>query len=209
MKYVVLMTLFFFLMPLFATESQKMTPAQAESALLISLYRDGMRLYADAAKVCQNLPQRNQTLLDAITKLKESAVKKKKREYAKALVNATYLLDVLQKEITKVCGRVRLVDRQTLKIIIANDAPALIEARKVSKNQDEFVSAISDTEYSKFLFDMIAVTSFNRMSNEWGATMARKHSTPQEIIKNIHVANKALHDTLQKFVKMLLYYEKQ
>ena len=188
---------------------QQPQPANKNVILLQELYENGTKLFVDAKKQCETLPTRSQALLDAMVKLKKGSIEKKKKSYVQPLTNAAYLLGMLQQEIQKVCRRVNLVDNQTLKIIITNDAPMLIAARDRSKNREEFVNAMHNTEYSKFLFDMITVQSFAKMHKEWGGIMARKHDKPGQIIENITVANKALHDPLQKTINMLRYYEKQ
>jgi len=203
-KKIILIVTVLLMFPLFGQQQRE----NANTVLLRELYQNGEKLYANALQQCQTLPERGHALLDAIVQLKKGAVEKKKTAYIQPLTNAAYLLGMFQQEIDKVCKRVKLVDTQTLKIILTNDAPMLIEARRISKTRDEFVDAIHKTEYSKFLFDMITVQSFVDMHKKWGAVMSKKHSNPAQIVKNISAANKELHDPLEQILKMLRYYEK-
>lgn len=205
MKQIVGLLLVLLIFPLMGQQQ----PANKNVVLLQELYENGTKLFVDAKKQCQTLPTRSQALLDAMVKLKKGSIEKKKKSYVQPLTNAAYLLGMLQQEIQKLCRSVSLVDDQTLKIIVTNDAPMLIAGRDKSTTREEFVNAIHTTEYSKFLFDMVTVQSFAKMHKEWGDIMARKHDKPGQIIENIAVANKALHDPLQQTINMLRYYDKQ
>ncbi|MCK5808056.1 hypothetical protein KAH37_03610 [bacterium] len=204
MKHIFLLVGIILFFPLFGQQKQE----SVDAILLKELYQNGQQLYSRALGECQTLPERSQQLLDAIVQLKKGASEKKKKAYIQPLTNAAYLLGMLQQEITKVCKRVQLVDAQTLKIIIANDAHLLIQARKAVKTRAQYVEAIHNTEYSRFLFDMITVQSFVDMHKKWGEVMSKKHNNPGQIIENISKANHELHDPLEDTLKMLRYYEK-
>lgn len=160
-----------------------------------------------AQKKCEQIPKKNQALIDAMANVYKIA-KEKNNPSVNVFAQTDYLLTFLQDRINEVCTKINLADGETVKIIVSDELKILFEKRNSSQNFESFIENIYGTEYSKFLYLTASVSTLEKMHENWSLKMASERKNMQEMVKNIDAGNKVLKDELTEFTKAFkLYYE--
>ncbi|HNW82798.1 MAG TPA: hypothetical protein PKG52_07905 [bacterium] len=171
------------------------------------LLNQGAVSLVTAQKKCEQLPKKNQALIDAMANVYKIA-KEKNNPSVNVFAQTDYLLHFLQDRINEVCTKIKLADGETIKIIVSDELKILLEKRNSSQNFESFIENIYGTEYSKFLYLTASVSTLEKMHEDWGLKMASERKNMQEMVKNIDAGNKVLKDELTEFTKAFkLYYE--
>lgn len=163
--------------------------------------------HQNSMKHCSIVPEKNKNLLETMKMLEEKARKKNSSTF-NTMNEAVTLLNMLQDQIEKVCGKVALVDESTIKTIIANEADILISSYKSSGNFKGFLSAVYETEYSKLLYILTMGKDLGEMHVKWAEIMSAKRQSPDDAVKNVRKANKYLAGEIRKQILLMeTYYE--
>lgn len=160
-----------------------------------------------AQKKCEQLPKKNQTLIDAMANVYKIA-KEKNNPSVNVFANTDYLLKFLQERINEVCTKINLANGETIKILVSTELKILLEKKSSSQSFEGFIENIYGTEYSKFLYLTASVSTLEKMHENWSLKMSSERKNMQEMVKNIDAGNKVLKDELTEFTKTFkIYYE--
>ncbi len=184
--------------------------AQQDEAQVFAaqLYNQSVIILADAKKQCQELPQKNKALANAVSGLHKKALEHK-NVATNVFANAEYLLNFLQESIEKSCGLVNMANGESIKLIIAQEFEQLLVQKKSAANLEDFIGRIYGTEYGKLLYLATSVSSLEKMYTRWAAKMVSERNDMKKTISNIAEANTELKNELTDFTKTFkLYYEK-
>lgn len=178
-----------------------------EDDFVSKLFDQGAISLVTAQKKCEQIPKKNQALIDAMANIYKIA-KEKNNPSVNVFAQTDYLLTFLQDRINEVCTKINLADGETIKIIVSTEIKILLEKRSSSQNFEGFIENIYGTEYSKFLYLTASVSTLEKMHNDWSLKMASERKNMQEMVKNIDSGNKVLKDELTEFTKAFkIYYE--
>ena len=200
MRKIVFTALFFVFCFLSAEDDTQIFAAQ--------LYNQAAVLLENSKVRCGELRQKNKTLADSISNLHKTA-REHQNVATNVFANAEYLLNVLQENIEKTCGLVKIADGESIRLIIADEFGLLREKHKISRNFEDFIDKIFGTEYAKLLYLATSVSSFEKMYTKWAVKMISEKNDTKKTLVNIGDANTELKKELTDFIKTFkFYYEK-
>jgi len=156
---------------------------------------------------CLELPKRNRALKKEMDNVYQKAYENK-NVATQIFAETSYLLGFLQERIDEACGRMMLADIETIRLILINEAVALIEAKSKSGDFSSFIENIFGTEYSRFLYLGVSIGTLEKLHNDWAEKMSSKRGNYIELVNNINDANKKLREEVTEYTKSYkLYFE--
>jgi len=178
-----------------------------EDDFVKKLFDQGAISLVTAQKKCEQIPAKNQALIDAMANVYKIA-KEKNNPSVNVFAQTDYLLHFLQDRINEVCTKINLANGETIKILVSTELKTLLEKKNSSQSFEGFIENIYGTEYSKFLYLTASISTLEKMHEKWSLKMASERKNMQEMVKNIDAGNKVLKDELTEFTKTFkIYYE--